>query len=55
MATYTVITYRCPRCKTDIGRRFGLITTLRILCPRCGTRVRIDAGVVGQNWAFNFG
>jgi uncharacterized membrane protein len=57
MARVTVIryTYRCPRCRTDIGRRFGLITSARIVCPCCGTYVRIDAQVIQQNWGFNFG
>jgi hypothetical protein len=39
----------------DLGRRFGLYTSLKIPCPRCGSGVRIDAGVIAQNWAFNFG
>jgi hypothetical protein len=55
MATYTVWTFRCPRCKADIGRRFGLITTLTISCPKCRTPVRIDSNVIQQNWGFNFG
>jgi hypothetical protein len=55
MATYRVITFQCPRCKTDIGRQWGLITTKVIVCPSCGTNVRIDTSVIQQNWAFNFG
>jgi hypothetical protein len=54
MPTYTVITYTCPRCRTDIGRRFGLITTRTIVCSNCRTKVRIDAKVIQQNWGFNF-
>jgi hypothetical protein len=54
MATYTVFTYCCPRCKADIGRRFGLITTPSIICPQCGTTVRIDRNVIAQNWGYNF-
>ena len=55
MATITVFTYRCPKCRADIGRRFGLITTPMIVCGSCGTNVRIDKNVIQQNWAFNFG
>jgi hypothetical protein len=55
MATYIVFTYRCPRCRADIGRRFGLYTKRKIPCPRCGTGVRIDAAVFAQNWGYNFG
>src|SRR5947209_4353045 len=55
MATYTVITYQCPRCRLDLGRRLGLITSKSILCPGCGTRVRIGTNVICQNWAYNFG
>jgi DNA-directed RNA polymerase subunit RPC12/RpoP len=54
MATYTVITYRCPRCRADIGRRFGLLTKLNIVCPNCSANVRIGADVIRQNWGFNF-
>jgi DNA-directed RNA polymerase subunit RPC12/RpoP len=56
MATYrrTIITYTCPRCRTDIGRRFGLITSRLIVCPNCSTKVRVDANAVAQNWGFNF-
>ncbi len=55
MPTYTVWTFRCPRCKSDIGRRFGLITTLTIPCPNCRTQVRVDSNCIQQNWGFNFG
>jgi DNA-directed RNA polymerase subunit RPC12/RpoP len=54
MATVTVYTYRCPRCRADIGRRFGLLTTRIIVCHRCGSNVRVDANVVAQNWGYNF-
>ncbi|HVS40560.1 MAG TPA: hypothetical protein VMS17_33700 [Gemmataceae bacterium] len=54
MATYTVITYKCPRCRADIGRRFGLHTKLSIACPNCGNTVRISRDVIQQNWGFNF-
>jgi DNA-directed RNA polymerase subunit RPC12/RpoP len=50
-----VITYQCPRCKADIGRRFGLITKKLIVCQKCGHNVLIDSSVIQQNWAFNFG
>ena len=52
--TRTVITYRCPRCKADIGRQFGLLTSLTITCFHCQTKVRIDRNVIAANWGFNF-
>lgn len=55
MARVVVVTYQCPRCKADLARRFGLIGSRRIPCPSCGAMVNIDAQVIGQNWAFNFG
>lgn len=55
MARYTVVTFQCPRCRADLGRQFGLITSRSIPCPRCGTTVRIDSQVIAQNWGFNFG
>jgi DNA-directed RNA polymerase subunit RPC12/RpoP len=55
MPTYTVVTYRCPKCKADVGRRFGLHTKLWIACPNCGSNVRIGRDVIAQNWGFNFG
>ena len=51
---YTIYTYRCPRCRADIGRRFGLISTLTITCPSCQSKVRLDSNVIAQNWGFNF-
>jgi hypothetical protein len=55
MATkYAIYTYRCPRCRADIGRRFGLISTLTITCPSCQSKVRLDSIVITQNWGFNF-
>jgi hypothetical protein len=54
VATYTVFTYCCPRCKADLGRRFGLITTPSVVCPGCGANVRIDRNVIAQNWGYNF-
>lgn len=54
MATVTVYTYRCPRCRADIGRNFGLITSRVISCHSCGSKVRVDANVIGQNWGYNF-
>ncbi len=57
MATYkyTVYTYRCPRCRLDLGRRFGLMTTPCIRCSRCGTNVQVSTAAILQNWAYNFG
>jgi hypothetical protein len=55
MARYTVTTFQCPRCRADLGRQFGLITSRSIPCPRCGTMVHIDGKVIAQNWGFNFG
>jgi DNA-directed RNA polymerase subunit RPC12/RpoP len=52
--TRTIITYKCPRCRADIGRRFGLMSTLTITCPYCEAKVRIDRNVIAQNWGFNF-
>jgi hypothetical protein len=52
--TRTIITYKCPRCRADIGRRFGLMSTLTITCPFCEAKVRIDRNVIAQNWGFNF-
>ena len=54
MATRTVYTYTCPRCRTDLGRQFGLLTSKRIDCPGCGTNVRIDTIVIQENWGYNF-
>ena len=54
MPTYTVVTYRCPRCRADVGRRLGLYTKLMIDCPNCQASVRIGRQCVAQNWAFNF-
>ena len=54
MPTYTVITYQCPKCKADIGRRIGLHTKLTIVCPNCGANVRIGRDAMAQNWGFNF-
>ena len=52
--TRTIITYKCPRCRADIARRFGLMSTLTITCPFCEAKVRIDRNVIAQNWGFNF-
>ena len=40
---YTIYTYRCPRCRADIGHRFGLLTTLTITCASCQTKARLTA------------
>lgn len=55
MAKMIRITYQCPRCRTDLGRRFGLIMTRTVDCPKCGNSVRVDSQVFAQNWGFNFG
>lgn len=55
MAKVVIITFRCPKCRLDIGRQFGLITTTTIVCSKCGTHVRLDSAAVAQNWGFNFG
>ena len=54
MPTRTVYTYTCPRCRTDLGRQFSLLTSKRIVCPGCGNNVRIDTNVIQQNWGYNF-
>jgi hypothetical protein len=53
--TYIIYTYRCPKCKLDLGRRFGLITSKCVTCARCGGHVLITTPAVSQNWAMNFG
>lgn len=54
MAQHTVITYTCPKCRVDIARQFGLLSTKMIVCPKCGANVRIDGNVIAQNWGYNF-
>jgi hypothetical protein len=43
----------CPRCKTDVSRRFGLITTPTIVCRNCGYEMRVTRNAILNNWAFN--
>jgi hypothetical protein len=44
----------CPKCRVDVSRRFGLIRTPIIPCPRCGYEMRVTADAVRNNWQFNF-
>ena len=44
----------CPRCRADVSRRFGLITTPTITCRVCQYPMRVTALAVMNNWQFNF-
>ena len=55
MGTYIVVLDVCPGCRTDVSRRFGLITTPTIDCPRCGRTMNVTRSAIQNNWQFNFG
>jgi hypothetical protein len=44
----------CPRCRADVSRRIGLITTPTITCRVCQFPMRVTALAVMNNWQFNF-
>jgi hypothetical protein len=44
----------CPRCKADVSRRFGLITTPTVVCHSCRFEMRITGKAVTDNWGYNF-
>jgi hypothetical protein len=43
----------CPRCKTDVSRRLGLITTRTIACAKCGHEMRVTQNAVINNWQYH--
>jgi hypothetical protein len=44
----------CPRCRADVSRRFGVITTPTITCRVCRFPMRVTTPAVMNNWQFNF-
>jgi hypothetical protein len=44
----------CPRCRADVSRRLGVITTPTITCRVCQFPMRVTALAVMNNWQFNF-
>ncbi|HEY1380614.1 MAG TPA: hypothetical protein VGF55_27685 [Gemmataceae bacterium] len=45
----------CPRCRTDVSRLVGLITTPTLACPKCRAAVPVSGRAVVNNWQFNIG
>ena len=43
----------CPRCRSDVSRKFGLITTRLIVCPKCQFEMFVTPKAVVNNWQFN--
>jgi len=43
----------CPRCRADVSRRFGVITTPTIDCRVCQFPMRVTSLAVMNNWQFN--
>jgi len=43
----------CPRCKTDISRRLGVITSASVNCSFCGQQVQVTRNAVLNNWQYN--
>jgi hypothetical protein len=43
----------CPRCRADVSRRLGVITTPTINCRVCQLPMRVTAVAVMNNWQFN--
>jgi hypothetical protein len=43
----------CPRCRTDVSRLVGLITTPTLACPKCRAAVGVSPRAVVSNWQFN--
>src|SRR3954454_1370366 len=43
----------CPRCRTDVSRLVGLITTPTLACPKCRAAVGVSGRSVVNNWQFN--
>src|SRR5262249_1719913 len=43
----------CPRCRKDVSRRLGVITTRTIVCPRCDYEMKITANAVTNNGQYN--
>src|SRR5262249_48820058 len=48
--TYTVITYPCTRCRADVLKRPGFITTPVIACHVCGHEMLVTREVVLNHW-----
>ena len=49
----TVTRDACPRCRTDVSRRLGVITTPTIACPKCRAVMDVTRTAVVNNWQFN--
>ncbi len=43
----------CPKCKTDVSRRLGFITTPSITCSKCGHSMYVTESAVLNNWQYN--
>src|SRR4051812_28311997 len=43
----------CPRCKMDISRRLGVITSPSVNCSFCGQLMRVTRDAILNNWQYN--
>ena len=52
MAVYvrTVIRYLCPKCRQDVARRPGFISTPVIACHACGHEFLVNRNAVVYSW-----